>query len=94
MRVYALCQTAWIRGTSAKDNERDPELVEEPIYSSGTRRRDEALFNRDRHAWCADRCLATGYCDVLEDIYQMSTTEVQKFCEKCAGDDECELGYA
>jgi hypothetical protein len=43
---------------------------------------------------CADRCLATGYCDVLEDIYEMTTAQVMKFCEHCTGNDECELSYA
>jgi hypothetical protein len=58
------------------------------------RRRDEKLALDNPKAWCADRCLATGYCDVLEDFYEMSTAQVQKFCEACAGGDECELAYA
>ena len=63
-------------------------------FSDGRRRRDEKLAQEDPKAWCADRCLATGYCDVLEDIYEMTTMQVKKFCEHCAGDDECELSYA
>merc|ERR1719506_977669 len=58
------------------------------------RRRDEKLARTNPKAWCADRCLATGYCDVLEDFYEMTTSQVQSFCEKCAGSDECELSYA
>jgi len=56
--------------------------------------KDIYLAAKDRKAWCADRCLATGYCDVLEDIYEMTTAQVMKFCEHCTGNDECELSYA
>ena len=63
-------------------------------FSDGQRRRDEKLAQEDPKAYCADRCLATGYCDVIEDIYEMTTTQVQKFCEHCGGADECELSYA
>jgi len=59
------------------------------------RRRDEKLAFDNPKAWCADRCLATGYCDVFEDVYDMTTAQVKKFCEACTGDaDECELAYA
>ena len=59
-----------------------------------SRIRDEKLAKENPKAWCADRCLATGYCEVLEDIYTMTTAQVQAFCENCAGEDECELAYA
>ena len=86
-----------------------------------SRLRDEKLAKENPNAWCADRCLSTGHCDVLEDIYEMTTAQVratrspvtrrgaasstshdlftslwqvQKFCEACAGSDECELAYA
>lgn len=92
------CFAAWIKAMVANDRQhRDGDensVVEEPVYPSGKRRQDEALFAKDRHRWCADRCLATGYCDVLEDIYDMTTAQVQEFCEKCAAEDECELAYS
>ena len=53
--------------------------------------RDKKLATSNPAAFCADRCLATGHCEVLEDFYSMSTTEVIAFCESCAGDDECSL---
>lgn len=57
-------------------------------------RRDKKLWQEHPQRYCADRCLATGYCEVLEDIYEMTTSQVRQFCENCAGDDECELSYA
>jgi len=56
--------------------------------------RDRKLSQENPKKYCADRCLATGFCDALEDFYDMSTAQVQTFCEKCAGTDECELSYA
>ena len=43
--------------------------------------------------WCADRCLATGYCDAVEDLLDLTTEQVKQFCNECSTD-ECELGYA
>ena len=30
---------------------------------------------------------------VLEDFLDMATSQVQQFCEHCAGEDECTLQY-
>jgi hypothetical protein len=68
--------------------------VFEANTDTSSRLRDEKLAKAKPGAWCADRCLAVGECDVLEDIYEMTTAQVQKFCEACAGSDECELAYA
>jgi hypothetical protein len=54
-------------------------------------RRDAKLAKENPKAWCADRCLATGHCEVLEDIYDMSSQQVMSFCDHCAGEDECDL---
>ena len=55
--------------------------------------KDMRLAERDTRKWCLDRCLSTGYCDAIEDLWQMTTTQVRKFCESCAEEDECVLDY-
>ena len=57
------------------------------------KRKDQRLAERDTRSWCLDRCLATGYCDYVEDLYQMSTEQVIAFCRSCAEEDECALDY-
>ena len=56
--------------------------------------RDERLAKADTRRFCLDRCLATGYCDALEDLLEMSTMQVKKFCDSCSSTDECQLDYA
>lgn len=56
--------------------------------------RDQRLAKNNPKAYCIDRCLSTGYCEVLEDFMEMTTNQVKAFCESCAGEDECELSYA
>jgi hypothetical protein len=46
-------------------------------------RRDRLLAKRNPQAYCADRCVATGNCDVFEDIFKFSPQEVMAFCEEC-----------
>lgn len=60
---------------------------------TGTSIRDKKLAASDPKRYCADRCLATGHCEVLEDFLDMATSQVQQFCEHCAGEDECTLQY-
>ena len=52
--------------------------------------RDKMLAERDTRKWCLDRCLATGYCEAVEDLWKLTTQQVVQFCEKCAGEDACE----
>ena len=59
--------------------------------STVQQRKDKALMERDTRRWCLDRCLATGYCDAIEDLWEMDTMQVKKFCQECASLDECEL---
>ena len=42
---------------------------------------DEPFHVGQTQAYCADRCLNLGYCEVLEDFYDMTTKQVRKFCE-------------
>lgn len=55
-------------------------------------RRDKALADRDPQQYCADRCVATGNCDVYEDMFSLSPIEVVQFCKECVlpEDDEHE----
>ena len=55
-------------------------------------RRDKALADRDPQQYCADRCVATGNCDVYEDMFSLSPMEVVQFCKECVlpEDDEHE----
>ena len=55
-------------------------------------RRDKALADRDPQQYCADRCVATGNCDVYEDMFSLSPMEVVQFCNECVlpEDDEHE----
>eukprot|EP00320_Phaeocystis_rex_P009798 CAMPEP_0119065224 /NCGR_PEP_ID=MMETSP1178-20130426/8090_1 /TAXON_ID=33656 /ORGANISM="unid sp, Strain CCMP2000" /LENGTH=210 /DNA_ID=CAMNT_0007046725 /DNA_START=42 /DNA_END=675 /DNA_ORIENTATION=+ len=57
------------------------------------RSRDAKLAERDTRQWCVDRCLATGYCEAVEDLWELSSKQVLAFCEQCAQEDECELVY-
>merc|ERR550514_410785 len=75
----------------AHDNDHALDDIEANPYQQV---KDVYLAAKDRKAWCADRCLATGHCDVLEDLYELTTTQVMKFCSACAGSEECELSYA
>ena len=56
--------------------------------------RDKRLARKDPSAYCADRCIATGNCDVLEDVFQLSAMEVMAFCHDCVlsdGEEECDI---
>jgi hypothetical protein len=46
-------------------------------------RRDERMAFTKPEKYCADRCVATGNCDILEDFYELGPEDVIKFCEEC-----------
>jgi hypothetical protein len=57
-------------------------------------RKDKRMYREDPARYCADRCVATGHCQVIEDIFDMDAMEVQKFCLECVlsdGEEPCEL---
>jgi len=67
----------------------DPDEMEFRMYN-----RDKNMAVHDPQRYCADRCIATGNCDVFEDFYQMSPEEVIKFCTECVlseGEGECDI---
>ena len=56
--------------------------------------KDKKLARQDPERYCADRCIATGNCEVYEDIFQLSPEQVLSFCNDCVlsqDKEECEL---
>jgi hypothetical protein len=52
--------------------------------------KDKKMAREDPMRYCADRCIATGNCDVYEDIFQLSPQEVLSFCNDCVLSEEKE----
>jgi hypothetical protein len=44
-------------------------LDDDDLANLRQRRKDELLAKNDPQRYCADRCIATGNCDVFEDLY-------------------------
>lgn len=42
------------------------------VYNVRQLLRDQKLARANPQQYCADRCIATGYCDVFEDLYVFS----------------------
>lgn len=58
------------------------------------KRRDMRMARNSPEKYCADRCVSTGYCDVYEDLFDMSADEVMQFCEECVlseKEDPCDI---
>ena len=56
--------------------------------------RDRRLAREDPRRYCADRCVATGNCDVYEDVLHLSPEEVLQFCTDCVmadGEEPCDI---
>mmetsp|Transcript_3564 Transcript_3564/g.7309 ORF Transcript_3564/g.7309 Transcript_3564/m.7309 type:complete len:202 (-) Transcript_3564:1435-2040(-) len=76
-------------GSDSSDN--DAAMSAVPGFSSGVnrsvssplRRKDKRMAENDPMRYCADRCVATGNCDVFEDMFEMGPDEVIKFCKEC-----------
>ncbi len=65
----------------------------EPIFNKQLIR-DRKLARDDPQAYCADRCLTTGYCEVFEEEFSFSAVEVIQFCEECVlsdGENPCDV---
>ncbi|CAB9498668.1 expressed unknown protein [Seminavis robusta] len=52
--------------------------------------KDKRLAKDDPQKYCADRCVATGNCDVYEDIFELGPEEVLAFCNDCVLSEEKE----
>jgi len=83
---------SWLSEQGAADLGHQFEEVAEPSEFQAAR--DARLATADTRRFCLDRCLATGHCDALEDLLEMSAAQVQRFCESCGQTDECALEYA
>eukprot|EP01083_Nonionella_stella_P100559 283760_1 len=51
-------------------------------------RKDKRMARTDPARYCADRCVATGNCEVWEDMFEMAADEVQAFCNNCVLSEE------
>lgn len=73
----------------------DHSLMEQEDHVLNFRRykKDKQMAANDPQRYCADRCIATGNCDVFEDFYHLSPAQVRDFCEECVLSDqgECDL---
>ena len=72
----------------------DMKQEEQIIINRRQLERDRRLARLDPTAYCADRCIATGNCDVYEDYFRLSPVEVVAFCRDCIlgdGDDPCDI---
>lgn len=54
-------------------------------------KRDERMAFLKPQKYCADRCVATGNCDIFEDFYELGPEDVLKFCEECVLFDENDI---
>lgn len=50
--------------------------------------RDRRLADRDPQRYCAERCVGSGYCEVYEDLFDMTPSEVLAFCSECVLSEE------
>jgi hypothetical protein len=45
------------------------QLDEDDLSNLRQRKKDEMLAKNDPQRYCADRCIATGNCEIFEDLY-------------------------
>jgi hypothetical protein len=67
-------------------------MNEEERESFKEHKRDERMAFTKPERYCADRCVATGNCDIYQDFYELSPQDVVTFCEECVlNDDEDDM---
>lgn len=57
-------------------------------------RKDKRMARDDPARYCADRCVATGNCQIWEEMFDMAPDEVQQFCQECVlsfDEEPCEV---
>jgi len=67
---------------------------EDDMESFRQHAKDKKMARENPVKYCADRCIATGNCEVYEDIFELSASEVIAFCTDCVLDEtkeECDL---
>jgi len=69
-------------------------LGKEDLEAFAAHHRDERMAFLKPEKYCADRCIATGNCDIMEDFYELGPEEVLAFCEECVlnFDDDADAG--
>ncbi|KAL7559562.1 hypothetical protein ACA910_009962 [Epithemia clementina (nom. ined.)] len=81
--------------TKAKDDLSNSLLLDDDARQSMRQyKKDQLLASQHPEQYCADRCLATGHCDVYEDIFDLTPQQVLDFCQDCVlsdGEEPCEL---
>ena len=81
-------------GGSPYDHENLTMNFEEQADAFRQHQKDLKLAAKDPERYCADRCVATGNCDIFEDFYHLSPEQVLNFCEECVlaeDDGACDL---
>ena len=76
------------------DHENMAMSFDEKLEEFRQHQKDLKMASDDPERYCADRCVATGNCDIFEDFYHLSPEQVLNFCEDCVlseGDGECDL---
>jgi len=53
-----------------------------------SRAKDRIMAQQNPQMYCLDRCLATGNCDIFEELFQFSPYEVMDFCKECVLSEE------
>jgi len=79
----AVLQRIDVNGASAAVGYPSMMMDEDERQSMAEHRRDEKMAFTKPEQYCADRCVATGNCDILEDFYELTPESVIKFCEEC-----------
>mmetsp|Transcript_18352 Transcript_18352/g.37910 ORF Transcript_18352/g.37910 Transcript_18352/m.37910 type:complete len:172 (-) Transcript_18352:1-516(-) len=73
-----------LHGPQNNDNALPSSMLDDnSMYTDRQAAKDRYLAKRDPQRYCADRCIATGNCDVYEDIFEFSPEQVLEFCEEC-----------
>lgn len=82
-------------GSGANDDHESMALsFDDKLEDFRQHQKDLKMASDDPERYCADRCVATGNCDVFEDFYHLSPEQVLDFCEDCVlseGEGECDL---
>ena len=66
------------------------DMMEDDVQDFRQYAKDQKLAREDPQRYCADRCVATGNCDVYEDFFELGPEEVLAFCTDCVLSDDKE----
>ena len=82
-------------GVGRDDHENMSMNFDEAAENFRQHKKDQIMAANHPERYCADRCVATGNCDIFEDFYHLSPEEVLNFCEECVLSDqgECDLPH-